>query len=80
MHCILFLLSMSEDEWQEDQGDDCHQVVQMSAEGCLDLHGVQPNRRRDLFWPSFYSSGKRRRFVGAFAGASPPHPDFLFFS
>ena len=79
MHCILFLLSMSEDEWQEDSCDDCHQVVRMGAESCLDLHGVRLNRCRELFCPSFYSSGRRRRFVGAFAGAAPPHPDFLFF-
>ena len=36
---------MSEDEWQEDQGDDCHQVVQMGAESCLGLHRVLPNGR-----------------------------------
>ena len=77
---ILFLLSMSEDEWQEDQGDDRLQVGRIGAEGCLDLHRVRLNRRRGLFWPSWGASGRRRRFVGAFAGASPPHPDFLFFS
>ena len=41
MHRILFLLSMSEDECQEDSCDDCHQVVRMGAEGCLGLHGVR---------------------------------------
>ena len=77
---ILFLLSMSEDEWQEDSCDDCHQVVRMGAEGCLDLHRVRLNGRRGLFWPSWGAFDRPRRFVGAFAGASPPHPDFLFFS
>ena len=71
---------MSEDEWQEDPGDDCHQVARMSAESFLDLHRVRLNRRRELFWPSWGAYGRRRRFVGAFAGASLPHPDFLFFS
>ena len=80
MHCILFLLSMSEDEWQEDPGDDCHQVVRMGAESCLDLQRVRLNRRRRLFGLSWGAYGKRRRFVRAFAGASPPRPDFLFFS
>ena len=80
MHCILFLLSMSEDEWQEDQGDDRLQVGQIDAEDCFGLHGVQPNRRRGLFRPSWGAFGRRRRFLGAFAGASPPCPDFLFFS
>ena len=80
MHCILFLLSMSEDEWQEDSCDDCHQVVRMGAESCLDLHRVRLNRRRVLFWPSWGAYGRHRRFVGAFTGASPPRPDFLFFS
>ena len=52
----------------------------IGAEGCLDLHRVRLNRRRELFWPSWGAYGRRRRFVGAFAGASLPHPDFLFFS
>ena len=69
MHCILFLLSMSEDEWQEDQGDDCHQVVRMGAESCLDLHRVRLNRRRELFGPSWGAFGRCKRFVEAFAGA-----------
>ena len=80
MHRILFLLSMSEDEWQEDSGDDCHQVVRMVAESCLDLHGVHPNRRRGLLGLSRGASDWCRRFVRAFAGASSPHPDSLFFS
>ena len=70
---------MEEKEEKEDQGDDRHQVGRIGIESYLCLHGVHPCRRRDLFWPSFYSSGKRKRFVGAFAGASPPQPDFLFF-
>ena len=77
---LTFLLLIEEKEAKEDQGDDCHQVVRIGAEGCLDLHGVQPNRRRELFWPSWGAFGRRRRFVGAFAGASPPYPDSLFFS
>ena len=75
-----FLLLIEEKEAKEDQGDDRLQVGRIDAEDCFGLHGVQPNRRRDLFWPSFYSPDRRRRFVGAFAGASPPRPDFLFFS
>ena len=77
---ILFLLAMSEDEWQEDSCDDCHQVVRMGTKSCLGLHGVRLNRRRELFGPSWGAFGRRRRFVEAFAGASPPCPDFLFFS
>ena len=70
---------MSEDEWQEDQGDDRHQVVRMGAENCLDLHRVRLNRRRGLLGRSRGASGRCRRFIRAFAGASPPRPDFLFF-
>ena len=51
----------------------------IGAETCFGLHRVRINKLRELFWPSFYSSGKRKRFVEAFAGASPPRPDFLFF-
>ena len=47
-----FLLLIEEKEAKEDQGDDCHQVVRMGAESCLDLHRVRMNRRRELFWPS----------------------------
>ena len=57
-----------------------HGVGWMGAKGCLDLHGVRLNRRRELFGPSWGAFGRRRRFVGPFAGASPPRPDFLFFS
>ena len=71
---------MSEDEWQEDSCDDRLQVDRMGAEDCLDLQRVRSNGRGGLFWPSWGASGRRRRFVRAFAGASPPHPDFLFFS
>ena len=70
---------MEEKEAKEDQGDDCLQVGRIGADTCFGLHGVQPNRRRDLFWPSWGAYGRRRRFVGAFAGASPPLPDFIFF-
>ena len=52
----------------------------MGAEGCLSLQRVLLKGCRELFGPSWDASGRRRRFVGAFAGASPPHPDFLFFS
>ena len=71
---------MSEDEWQEDPCDDCHQVVRMGAENYLGLHGVLLNGCRELFGPSWGALGWRRRFVGTFVGASPPRPDFLFFS
>ena len=70
---------MEEKEAKEDQGDDRHQVSWMGAESCFSPHGVCPNRHRELFRPSFYPFGKRKRFVGAFAEASPPLPDFLFF-
>ena len=80
MHCILFLLSMSEDEWQEDSCDDCHQVVRMGAESCLGLHEVRMVGVGSCFGPSWGAFGRRRRFVGAFAGASPTCPDSLFFS
>ena len=71
---------MSEDEWQEDQGDDRLQVGRMGAEGCLSLQRVLLKGCRVLFGPSWGAFDRRRRFVGAFAGASPPLPDFLFFS
>ena len=70
---------MEEKEAKEDQGDDRNQVGRMDAGSYLGLHGVYPYRRTDLFWPSFYSSGKRKRSVGDFAGAKPPLTDFLFF-
>ena len=38
-----------------------------------------PDRCRGLFRPSWGAYGRRRRFVGAFTGASPPQPDLLFF-
>ena len=44
------------------------------------LPSSHPNGCRGLFWPSWGAFGWCRRFVGAFAGDSPPHPDFLFFS
>ena len=75
-----FLLLIEEKEAKEDQGDDRLQVGRMGAESCLDLHGVRPNGRRGLFGPSWGAPGRRMRFVGAFAGALPPRPDFLFFS
>ena len=34
---------------------------------------------RRVVWAFMGAFGRRRRFVGAFAGASPPHPDFIFF-
>ena len=70
---------MEEKEAKEDQGDDCPQVGRIGAGSYFGLHRVRLNKLRELFWPSFYSSGKRKRFVEAFAGASPPRPDFLFF-
>ena len=75
-----FLLLIEEKEAKEDQGDDCLQVGRIGAESCLGLHRMLLNKRRGLFWPSWGAPGRRRRFVGAFAGASPPRPDFLFFS
>ena len=36
-----FLLLIEEKEAKEDQGDDRLQVGRMSAESCLDLHGVR---------------------------------------
>ena len=51
----------------------------IGAETCFGLHRVRINKLRELFWPSFYSSGKRKRSVGDFAGAKPPLTDFLFF-
>ena len=51
----------------------------IGAETCFGLHRVRINKLRELFWPSFYSSGKRKRFVGDFEGDSTPQPDFLFF-
>ena len=75
-----FLLLIEEKEAKEDQGDDRLQVSRIDVGSCLDLHGVRLNRRRELFWPSWGVPGRRRRFVGAFAGASPPRPDSLFFS
>ena len=74
-----FLLLIEEKEAKEDQGDDRLQVGRIGADTCFGLHGVQPNRRRGLLGLSRGASGRRRRFVGAFAGASHPCPDFLFF-
>ena len=71
---------IEEKEAKEDQGDDYHQVIRMGAEGCLGLHGVLLNGCRELFGPSWGAFDRRRRFVGDFVGASPPCPDFLFFS
>ena len=51
----------------------------IGAETCFGLHRVRINKLRELFWPSFYSSDKRKRFVGDFTGNSPPQLDFLFF-
>ena len=36
-----FLLLIEEKEVKEDQGDDCHQVFRIGAEGCFGLHGVR---------------------------------------
>ena len=71
---------MEEKEAKEDQGDDRHQVGRIGAETCFGLHRVRLNKLRELFWPSFYSSGKCKRFVGDFEGDSTPQTDFLFFS
>ena len=71
---------IEEKEAKEDQGDDRLQVGRIGAKGCLGLHRVLLNGRRGLFGTSWGAFGRRRRFVGAFVGASPPHPDFLFFS
>ena len=70
---------MEEKEAKEDQGDDCPQVGRMGAGSCFSLHRVRMNKLRELFWPSFYSSGKRKRFIGDFVGTSTLQPDFLFF-
>ena len=69
---------MEEKEAKEDQGDDRHQVDRMGTGSCFGLHGVWPDRHRELFWSLFYSSDKRKRFVGDFEGASTPQPDFHF--
>ena len=47
-----FLPLIEEKEAKEDQVDDCHQVVRMSAESYLGLHRVRPNGRLGLFRPS----------------------------
>jgi len=52
-----FLLLIEEKEAKEDQGDDCHQVVRMGAESCLDLHRVRLNGRGGLFGPSWGALG-----------------------
>ena len=70
---------MEEKGAKEDQGDDRLQVGRMGAESCLDLHRVRLNRRRGLLGLSRGASDWCRRFVRAFAGASSPCPDFLFF-
>ena len=75
-----FLLLIEEKEAKEDQGDDRLQVGRIGAESCLGLQRVLLNGRRRFFWPSWGAFGRRRRFVGASAGDSPPRPDFLFFS
>ena len=75
-----FLLLIEEKEAKEDQGDDRLQVVRMGAESCLGLHRVRPNGRGGLFGPSWGAFDRRRRLVGAFAGALPPRPDFPLFS
>ena len=75
-----FLLLIEEKEAKEDQGDDRLQVGRIGAGRCMVFHRVRLNRRRGLFGPSWGAFGRRRRFVGPFAGASPPLPDFLFFS
>ena len=38
----------------------------MGAESCLYLHGVQPNRRGELFGPSWGTFGRRRGVLSAF--------------
>ena len=45
---ISFLLSMSEGEWQKDQGDDRHQVGRIGEEGCSGLHRMRLNKLREL--------------------------------
>ena len=75
-----FLLLIEEKEAKEDQGDDRLQVGRIGAEIFGGFHGGWLNGCRELFGPSWGAPGRRRRFVGAFAGASPPRPDFLFFS
>ncbi len=76
---IKAMIALSLAEWVREVVSSFINFGRIGAEGCLDLHRVQLNKLRELFWLSFYSSGKRRRFVGAFAVASPPCPDFLFF-
>ena len=43
---------MEEKEAKEDQGDDRLQVGRIGAEGSLGFHGVYPDGREELFWPS----------------------------
>ena len=44
----------------------------------MGFHGVRLNGRRGLFGPSWGSPGRRRRFVGAFAGDFAPAPRLPF--
>ena len=76
---IKAMIALKLAEWVQEVVSTFIGCDRIGAGSCFGLHRVRPNRCRDLFWPSFYSSGKRKRFVGAFAGASPPQPDFLFF-
>ena len=50
----------------------------MGAESCLYLHGVQPNRRGELFGPSWGTFGRRRGVWSAFTeqmGSSKRRPE-----
>ena len=65
--------------WMQEVTSAFIKFGRIGAETCFGLHRVRPNKLRELFWPSFYSSGKRKRSVGDFARDSPPCPDFHFF-
>ena len=65
--------------WMQEVASAFIKFGRIGAETCLGLHRMRLNKLRELFWPSFYSSGKRKRFIGDFAGDSHPRPDFLFF-
>ena len=65
---ILFLLSMIEDEWQEDLCDDRLQVGRIGAEIFEGFHGVWLNRRRGLLGLSWGLAGWAQRVVLAFMG------------
>ena len=56
---------MSEDEWQEDQGDDRLQVGRIGAEDCFGLHGVGPDRCRDCCVVSWDAGDRPQGLVWA---------------